>query len=129
MIDFYYAPTPNGHKITLFLEEAQLAYRLIRVDIGKGEQFHPQFLAISPNNKIRHICVVNYRTLPLMSKPAWQKTSFDGHGAAGWPGRAMTIARRMRCPKQCAWSVTSTSLSRSTSEVTSYKPQTRKHIS
>ncbi|HDV6331893.1 TPA: GSH-dependent disulfide bond oxidoreductase [Klebsiella michiganensis] len=49
---FYYAPTPNGHKITLFLEEAQLAYRLIRVDIGKGEQFHPQFLAISPNNKI-----------------------------------------------------------------------------
>lgn len=40
------------HKITLFLEEAQLAYRLIRVDIGKGEQFHPQFLAISPNNKI-----------------------------------------------------------------------------
>ena len=52
MIDFYYAPTPNGHKITLFLEEAQLAYRLIRVDIGKGEQFRPQFLAISPNNKI-----------------------------------------------------------------------------
>lgn len=52
MIDLYYAPTPNGHKITLFLEEAQLAYRLIRVDIGKGEQFRPQFLAISPNNKI-----------------------------------------------------------------------------
>lgn len=52
MIDLYYAPTPNGHKITLFLEEAQLAYRLVRVDIGKGEQFRPQFLAISPNNKI-----------------------------------------------------------------------------
>lgn len=52
MIDLYYAPTPNGHKITLFLEEAQLAYRLIRVDIGKGEQFRPQFLTISPNNKI-----------------------------------------------------------------------------
>lgn len=52
MIDLYYAPTPNGHKITLFLEEAQLAYRLLRVDIGKGEQFQPQFLAISPNNKI-----------------------------------------------------------------------------
>ena len=52
MIDLYYAPTPNGHKITLFLEEAELAYRLIRVDIGKGEQFHPQFLAISPNNKV-----------------------------------------------------------------------------
>ena len=52
MVDLYYAPTPNGHKITLFLEEAELAYRLIRVDIGKGEQFHPQFLAISPNNKV-----------------------------------------------------------------------------
>ncbi|GHD89828.1 GSH-dependent disulfide bond oxidoreductase [Pseudocitrobacter faecalis] len=52
MIDLYYAPTPNGHKITLFLEEAELPYRLIRVDINKGEQFKPQFLAISPNNKI-----------------------------------------------------------------------------
>lgn len=52
MIDLYYAPTPNGNKITIFLEEAQLDYRLIRVDISRGEQFHPQFLAISPNNKI-----------------------------------------------------------------------------
>ena len=52
MIDLYYAPTPNGHKITFFLEEAQLPYRLIRVDISKGEQFQPSFLAISPNNKI-----------------------------------------------------------------------------
>lgn len=52
MIDLYYAPTPNGHKITLFLEEAELPYRLIRVDINKGEQFKSQFLDISPNNKI-----------------------------------------------------------------------------
>jgi GST-like protein len=52
MIDLYYAPTPNGHKITLFLEEAQLAYRLIRVDISKGDQFRPEFLTVSPNNKI-----------------------------------------------------------------------------
>ena len=52
MIDLFYAPTPNGQKIILFLEEAQLAWRLIRVDIGKGEQFRPQFLAISANNKI-----------------------------------------------------------------------------
>ncbi|WP_038911553.1 GSH-dependent disulfide bond oxidoreductase [Dickeya dadantii] len=51
MIDVYYAPTPNGHKITLFLEEAQLPYQLHRVDIGAGEQFKPEFLAISPNNK------------------------------------------------------------------------------
>lgn len=52
MIDLYYAPTPNGHKITLFLEEAGLDYLLHRIDIGKGDQFRPEFLAISPNNKI-----------------------------------------------------------------------------
>ncbi len=52
MINLYYTPSPNGHKITLFLEEAQLQYRLIHVDISKGSQFHPDFLQISPNNKI-----------------------------------------------------------------------------
>ena len=48
MIDLYFAPTPNGHKITLFLEEAELDYRLIKVDLGKGGQFRPEFLRISP---------------------------------------------------------------------------------
>src|SRR5690606_22676318 len=52
MIDLYYWPTPNGHKITLFLEEAELPYRLVPVNIGKGEQFEPSFLRISPNNRI-----------------------------------------------------------------------------
>ena len=52
MIDFYHWPTPNGHKITIFLEEAGLAYRIHPVDIGKGAQFKPEFLAISPNNRI-----------------------------------------------------------------------------
>ena len=52
MIDLYYWPTPNGHKITLFLEEAGLPYTIRRVDIGKGEQFAPEFLAISPNSKM-----------------------------------------------------------------------------
>jgi GST-like protein len=52
MIDLYYCATPNGLKMTLFLEESGLAYRIIPVDIGKGEQFKPAFLAISPNNKI-----------------------------------------------------------------------------
>ena len=52
MIDLYYAPTANGQKVTLFLEEAKLDYRIIRVDISKGDQFRPDFLAISPNNKI-----------------------------------------------------------------------------
>lgn len=52
MIDLYYTPTPNGLKIKLFLEETGLPYRTVPVDIGKGEQFEPAFLAISPNNKI-----------------------------------------------------------------------------
>lgn len=52
MIDLYYWPTPNGHKITLFLEEAGLPYTVKPVDIGKGDQFRPEFLAFSPNNKI-----------------------------------------------------------------------------
>jgi len=52
MIDLYYAPTPNGLKIKLFLEEAGLCHRLIPVRLSNGEQFRPEFLAISPNNKI-----------------------------------------------------------------------------
>jgi len=52
MITLYYWTTPNGHKITIFLEETGLPYKLVPVDIGKGEQFAPEFLAISPNNKI-----------------------------------------------------------------------------
>jgi GSH-dependent disulfide-bond oxidoreductase len=52
MIDVYSWATPNGHKIHIMLEETRLAYRAHAVDIGAGEQFKPEFLAISPNNKI-----------------------------------------------------------------------------
>jgi GST-like protein len=52
MIDLYYWTTPNGHKITIFLEEAGLPYKIIPVNISKGDQFKPEFLAISPNNRI-----------------------------------------------------------------------------
>jgi GSH-dependent disulfide-bond oxidoreductase len=52
MIELYYWPTPNGHKITLFLEEAGLGYVLKPVDISAGEQFKPDFLAFSPNNRM-----------------------------------------------------------------------------
>jgi GSH-dependent disulfide-bond oxidoreductase len=52
MIDLHYWPTPNGHKITIFLEEAGLPYTIHKVDIGKGEQFKPEFLAIAPNNRM-----------------------------------------------------------------------------
>lgn len=52
MIDVYYWTTPNGHKVTMFLEEVGLPYRIVPVQIGKGEQFEPSFLRISPNNRI-----------------------------------------------------------------------------
>ena len=52
MIDLYYWTTPNGHKITMFLEETGLDYQIVPVDIGKGDQFNPEFLAISPNNRM-----------------------------------------------------------------------------
>jgi GST-like protein len=52
MIDLYYAPTPNGYKIKIFLEESGLEYKTINVNLRNGEQFKPEFLAISPNNKI-----------------------------------------------------------------------------
>lgn len=52
MIDLYYWPTPNGHKVTLFLEEAGIPYTIKPVNIAQGEQFAPDFLAIAPNNRM-----------------------------------------------------------------------------
>ncbi len=52
MIELHYWTTPNGHKITIFLEETGLAYKIVPVDIGKGDQFKREFLSISPNNRI-----------------------------------------------------------------------------
>ena len=52
MLDLYYWGTPNGRKITIFLEETGLPYNLHEINIGKGDQFKPEFLAISPNNRI-----------------------------------------------------------------------------
>ncbi len=52
MIDLHYWPTPNGHKITMMLEETGLDYTIHPVDIGKGEQFAPDFLKIAPNNRM-----------------------------------------------------------------------------
>src|SRR5258707_13057717 len=52
MIDLHYWTTPNGHKITMFLEETGLPYKIIPINIGKGDQFQPEFLKISPNNRM-----------------------------------------------------------------------------
>ena len=52
MLDLYFWSTPNGYKVSILLEELELPYRVIPVHIGKGDQFKPEFLKISPNNKI-----------------------------------------------------------------------------
>lgn len=52
MIDFYYWPTPNGWKVSILLEELEIDYNTIMVNIGKGDQFKPEFLKISPNNRM-----------------------------------------------------------------------------
>lgn len=52
MIDLHFWPSPNGHKVSIFLEEAGLDYRFFPVNIGKGEQFRPEFLKIAPNNRM-----------------------------------------------------------------------------
>ena len=52
MIDLYYAPTPNGWKISIMLEECEMDYKVIPVNLGKGDQFTPEFLKISPNNRM-----------------------------------------------------------------------------
>jgi len=65
MIDFYYWPTPNGWKISIMLEECGLPYTVIPVHIGKGEQFEPAFLAISPNNRMPAIVAHDAEGGPL----------------------------------------------------------------
>src|SRR5262245_9171901 len=52
MIDLHYWPTPNGHKISIMLEEIGLEYKIVPVNIGRGDQFKPEFLKISPNNRM-----------------------------------------------------------------------------
>ena len=52
MIDLHYWTTPNGHKVTMFLEEAGIDYKIVPVNISTGDQFKPEFLAVAPNNRI-----------------------------------------------------------------------------
>ena len=88
MIDLHYWPTPNGHKITIFLEEAKLSYAIHKVDIGKGDQFKPEFLAIAPNNRMPAI---------VDQAPADGGSQFlRGDGVHGRNERHHRSARRLR---------------------------------
>jgi GSH-dependent disulfide-bond oxidoreductase len=67
MIDLHYWTTPNGHKITMMLEETGMKYRVIPVNIGKGAQFDPAFLAVAPNNRIP--AIVDHKPMQTMVAP------------------------------------------------------------
>lgn len=62
MLDLYFWTTPNGYKVTILLEALGLQYNVVPVHIGKGEQFKPDFLKISPNNKIPALVDINRLT-------------------------------------------------------------------
>jgi hypothetical protein len=123
MIDLCYWTTPNGHKITIYLEETGLPYQIIPVNIGRGNQFKAEFLAISPNNRIPAIvdhapngdgapvavfesgAILLYLAektgalLPAICGHA--TTSFNGcsgrwAGLARWPARTITSANTRR---------------------------------
>ena len=77
MIDLYYWTTPNGHKITMFLEEAKMKYRVIPVNIGKGCQFDPAFLKVAPNNRIP--ALVDHK--PMQATPHGEPLAIFESGA------------------------------------------------
>lgn len=79
MIDLYFWPTGNGKKIALILEELQLAYRIIWVDINNGDQFKPEFLAISPNNRMP--AIVDHDPLTSVGNQSAQPISIFESGA------------------------------------------------
>jgi GST-like protein len=89
MIDFYYWPTPNGWKVAIMLEECGLPYRMIPVNIGRGEQFTPEFTAISPNNRMPAIVDHNAPEGPL---PVFESGSILIH-LAERTGRFMPMSR------------------------------------
>ena len=74
MIDLYYAPTPNGWKISIMLEECDMEYKVIPVNLGKGDQFKPEFLKISPNNRmpviVDHNNIINGEPLSIFESGA-----------------------------------------------------------
>ncbi len=90
MIDFYYWPTPNGWKISIMLEECGLPYRMIPVNIGRGDQFKPDFLAISPNNRMPAIVDHGAADRPV---PAFESGAILLHLAAR-AGRFMPLDER-----------------------------------
>ena len=94
MIDLHYWPTPNGHKITLFLEETGLPYKIIPVNIGKGDQVNPDFLKIAPNNRMP--AIVDHDPADK-GEPI---SVFESGAILMYPAtRSASSCRRLGCPR------------------------------
>ena len=100
MIDFYYWPTPNGWKVAIMLEECGLEYRMIPVNIGRGDQFKPEFLAISPNNRMP--AIVDHDAPRMARAGAGVRIRRHPH-SFGRADRAFHAANQAR-PQRDAWS-------------------------
>jgi len=96
MIDFYYWPTPNGWKVAIMLEECALEYRMIPINIGRGDQFKPEFLAISPNNRMP--AIVDHDNTEERPLPIFESGAILIH-LAERTGRFMPQSGRAR--KEC----------------------------
>jgi len=120
MIELYYWPTPNGHKISIFLEEAGLPYGIRPVDISAGDQFKPEFLAFSPNNRMPAIIdhapadggepITVFESGAILVYLAEKAGRFMGSGRwAGWgpwPGRITTLCSTPLSALPMPWSGT-----------------------
>jgi GST-like protein len=105
MIDLYYWPTPNGWKISILLEELQQPYRLVPVDITRGDQFRPEFLALNPNNKIPaiidHAPTDGGAPVRLFESAAIMMYLAEKHGCL-WP---QDLRRRYEVVQWLAWQI------------------------
>jgi GST-like protein len=95
MIDFYYWPTPNGWKVSIMFEESGLEYRVVPVNIGKGDQFKPEFLRISPNNRMPAIVDHDDPASPGTPVPVFESGAILLH-LAERSGRFMPTGRLAR---------------------------------
>src|SRR5256885_11736701 len=92
MIDLYTWPTPNGHKIHIMLEETRVPYNVHAINIGKGDQFKPEFLKISPNNRMPAIVDHDFEDGPL---PVFESGAILIH-LAERSGQFMPAGKRAR---------------------------------
>ena len=99
MIEVYSWATPNGHKVHIMLEECGLPYRAIPVDIGAGDQFKPEFLAISPNNKIPAIVDPDGP-----GRHSRSRCSSRARSCSTWPARPAASCRPTRAASTRCWS-------------------------